>query len=104
MQVIAAGEAPFAPLWDQQTIAAAHACVQGRSQRLADAPTFETVTDDPGARMTISLNGRTLPASASYPPYPKTERQAEFIALGDTMAEIAAEQAEAHDRENSFPH
>ena len=54
--------------------------------------------------MTITLNGRTLPASASYPPYPKTERQAEFIALGDRMAEIAAEQAEAHDRENTFPH
>jgi alkylation response protein AidB-like acyl-CoA dehydrogenase len=54
--------------------------------------------------MTITLNGRTLPASASYPPYPKTERQAEFIALGDRLAAIAAEQAEVHDRENTFPH
>jgi len=54
--------------------------------------------------MTISLNGRTLPASATNPPYPKTDRQAEFIALGDRMAEIAAAQADAHDRENSFPH
>ena len=54
--------------------------------------------------MTISLNGRTLPASAATPPYPKTDRQAEFIALGDRMAEVAAAQADAHDRENSFPH
>ena len=54
--------------------------------------------------MTITLNGRTLPASAATPPYPKTERQAEFIALGDRVAEIAAAQAEAHDRENTFPH
>ncbi len=54
--------------------------------------------------MTISLNGRTLPASAANPPYPKTDRQAEFIALGDRMAEVAAAQADAHDRENSFPH
>lgn len=54
--------------------------------------------------MTITLNGRTLPASAATPPYPKTERQAEFIALGDRMAEIAAAQADAHDRDNTFPH
>jgi peptide/nickel transport system substrate-binding protein len=44
IQVIAAGEAPIAPLWDQQTITAAHNYVQGLSQRIAYAPTFETVT------------------------------------------------------------
>jgi alkylation response protein AidB-like acyl-CoA dehydrogenase len=54
--------------------------------------------------MTVTLDGRTLPASAANPPYPKTERQAEFMALGDKLAEIAAEQADAHDRENTFPH
>jgi peptide/nickel transport system substrate-binding protein len=44
IQVIAAGEAPIAPLWDQQTITAAHSYVQGLSQRIAYAPTFDTVT------------------------------------------------------------
>lgn len=54
--------------------------------------------------MTVTLDGRTLPASAATPPYPKTERQAEFIALGDRLAEIAAQQADAHDRQGTFPH
>lgn len=36
-------------------------------------------------------------------PYPKTERQAEFIALADGLAAIAAANATRHDRENSFP-
>lgn len=40
----------------------------------------------------------------SHPPYPRTERQAELIALGDRMAVIAADQADAHDRNNTFPH
>lgn len=40
----------------------------------------------------------------SHPPYPKTERQAEFIALGDRMATVAAAQADEHDRNNTFPH
>lgn len=39
-----------------------------------------------------------------HPPYPRTERQAEFIALADRMAIIAAEQADEHDRKNTFPH
>jgi len=54
--------------------------------------------------MSVSLDGRTLPNSAAYPPYPRTERQAEFMALGDRLAAIAASQAEEHDRANSFPH
>lgn len=37
-------------------------------------------------------------------PYPKTERHARFIDLGEQMGEIAAEQADAHDRNNTFPH
>ena len=37
-------------------------------------------------------------------PYPKTERQARFIELGEQMGQIAAEQADKHDRNNTFPH
>jgi alkylation response protein AidB-like acyl-CoA dehydrogenase len=37
-------------------------------------------------------------------PYPTNNRQAEYIALGQRMGAIAAEQADAHDRANSFPH
>lgn len=37
-------------------------------------------------------------------PYPINNRQAEYIALGQRMGAIAAEQADAHDRANSFPH
>jgi alkylation response protein AidB-like acyl-CoA dehydrogenase len=53
--------------------------------------------------MTVTL-GRTLPRSTSTPPFPKTDRQAEFMELGDRMAEIAAQQADEHDRNNTFPH
>ncbi|CAN5475438.1 acyl-CoA dehydrogenase family protein [soil metagenome] len=53
--------------------------------------------------MTVTL-GRTLPTSAFTPPFPKTDRQAEFMELGDRMAEIAAQQADEHDRNNTFPH
>lgn len=37
-------------------------------------------------------------------PYPETERQAEFIALGDRLAVVAHRNATLHDREGSFPH
>jgi alkylation response protein AidB-like acyl-CoA dehydrogenase len=49
-------------------------------------------------------NGRVLATSNPAPPYPKTARQAEFIALADSLAEVAAAQADVHDRENTFPH
>jgi len=39
-----------------------------------------------------------------HPPYPTTDRQAEYIALGQRLGAIAAEQADAHDRANTFPH
>ena len=39
-----------------------------------------------------------------HPPYPTTRRQAHFIKLGRDMATIAALQADAHDRANTFPH
>lgn len=35
--------------------------------------------------------------------YPKTERQAEFMALADRLAERVAARATEHDRENTFP-
>lgn len=35
--------------------------------------------------------------------YPKTERQAEFMALADRLAERFAPRAVAHDRDNTFP-
>ena len=41
---------------------------------------------------------------AGYPhPYPKTERQAEFMALADHLAAHAAERAPENDREATFP-
>ncbi len=43
VEQIAAAEAPFAPLFDQQTVIAARPYVKGLSQRIAYAPTFETV-------------------------------------------------------------
>ncbi|CAN5788267.1 acyl-CoA dehydrogenase family protein [soil metagenome] len=36
-------------------------------------------------------------------PYPKTDRQSEFVALANTLARVAAANADRHDRENSFP-
>ncbi len=43
IEVLAAAEAPLAPLFDQQTVIAARPYVRGLSQRIAYAPTFETV-------------------------------------------------------------
>lgn len=37
-------------------------------------------------------------------PYPQTERQARFIALGERLGQVAAEHADEHDRNNTFPH
>ncbi len=39
----------------------------------------------------------------SHPPYPTTERQAEFIAMANDLAAVAAANAPRHDRDNSFP-
>lgn len=44
------------------------------------------------------------PGHAHLLPYPETERQARFIALGERTGEIAAEHADEHDRNNTFPH
>lgn len=46
----------------------------------------------------------TLPDLRSLPlPFPKTERQAECMALADRLAAFAAERGPRHDREGSFP-
>ncbi|MGB3305861.1 MAG: acyl-CoA dehydrogenase family protein [Thermomicrobiales bacterium] len=41
--------------------------------------------------------------TTSHPPYPTTERQAEFIALANDLATVAAANASRHDAENTFP-
>jgi alkylation response protein AidB-like acyl-CoA dehydrogenase len=53
--------------------------------------------------MTDTLIKTAFPASPPPPPYPTTDRQAHILELADRMAAIAAENAEQHDRENSFP-
>ena len=54
--------------------------------------------------MTITLEKPTDLQASLHPPYPQTERQAMFIELGERMGRIAGEQADAHDRNNTFPH
>lgn len=54
--------------------------------------------------MADTLETTTISQPDSHPPYPRTDRQAEFIELGDRMAAIAASQADDHDRNNTFPH
>jgi len=54
--------------------------------------------------MADTVEPTTIATHVSHPPYPRTERQAEFIALGEQMAVVAADQADAHDRNNTFPH
>ncbi len=40
----------------------------------------------------------------AHAPYPQTDRQARFIALGERLSDVAAEFADQHDRDNTFPH
>lgn len=54
--------------------------------------------------MTDRLGISVISHPPSHSPYPRDERQAGFIALADRLAVIAAEQADAHDRNNTFPH
>ncbi|MDQ3306442.1 MAG: acyl-CoA/acyl-ACP dehydrogenase, partial [Actinomycetota bacterium] len=62
-----------------------------------------TTTTAPADQIS-SIDGRPAPSPGDRPPYPKTERQAEFMALADRLAAVAAENAPAHDRENTFAH
>ena len=54
--------------------------------------------------MTQTLERPALQDTPLFPPYPQTDRQARFIELGARMGRIAAEQADVHDRNNTFPH
>ncbi len=54
--------------------------------------------------MTPGTYDSTLQVAQRHPPYPRTERQGEFIDLADRLAEAAAEQADIHDRKGTFPH
>lgn len=54
--------------------------------------------------MTRQAHPEALPPARHYPPYPRTERQAELISLADRLAEVAAVQAGIHDRNGTFPH
>ena len=40
----------------------------------------------------------------AHAPYPQTDRQAQFIELGARLGQVAAEHADEHDRNNTFPH
>jgi alkylation response protein AidB-like acyl-CoA dehydrogenase len=53
--------------------------------------------------MTASIAERVQYDNPPFPPYPKTVRQAELMHRADELAEIAAAQADAHDRDNTFP-
>lgn len=54
--------------------------------------------------MTQGADHTHLPAALQHPPYPRTERQSEFIALADRMAVLLDGQADVHDRNSTFPH
>jgi alkylation response protein AidB-like acyl-CoA dehydrogenase len=63
------------------------------------------MTDLQELRETQQTPSTTAPSTiAGHAPYPSTERQARFLELARGMREIAAVQADAHDRENTFPH
>ena len=53
--------------------------------------------------MTAPTSERVRYDNPPFPPYPKTDRQAELMQMADDLAAIAAEQADAHDRDNTFP-
>ena len=53
--------------------------------------------------MTAPTSERVRYNNPPFPPYPKTDRQAELMQMADDLAGIAAEQADAHDRDNTFP-
>ncbi len=52
--------------------------------------------------MSIATQKREV-GVVGHPPYPTTERQGRFIQLGRQMGEIAGDQADRHDRDNTFP-
>lgn len=54
--------------------------------------------------MTHVIDSVTEGIRLGHPPYPRTDRQAQFLTLATGLRSIAAGQADAHDRDNTFPH
>jgi alkylation response protein AidB-like acyl-CoA dehydrogenase len=54
--------------------------------------------------MVISTLPKTTVPPVPGPNFPQTERQARFLALAESLAEIAAANAPEHDRNGAFPH
>ena len=65
--------------------------------QILDPPTLATTAPDVPSDIPCATIAR-------FPPYPRTERQERIIALGERLARIAAAQADAHDKANTFPH
>ena len=63
-------------------------------------------TLDPPAPIAVAVSTSDISPEtiARFPPYPRTERQAHVIALGERLGRVAAAQADAHDKANTFPH
>lgn len=84
------------------TITKATNYVSDLSHHIAYARTFDIVyVVEP--LMTTNMSVQTDIRRYPFPPFPTTERQADLIALADDLAAIAAVQAPAHDRDNTFP-
>lgn len=62
----------------------------------------ESVRDEQVGEWTVENVPVTL-QNGVFPHYPRTERQAKFMAMADELATHAAERAPRYDRENSFP-
>lgn len=59
------------------------------------------LAEHPSSLDTTPIDEATI---ARFPPFPQTGRQAHVIALGERLGQIAAAQADAHDKANTFPH
>ncbi|HQY30501.1 MAG TPA: acyl-CoA dehydrogenase family protein [Thermomicrobiales bacterium] len=53
--------------------------------------------------MTTQVQEATSGIRSTFPPYPQTERQAEFMAMADELAAITGAQAATHDVQGTFP-
>jgi alkylation response protein AidB-like acyl-CoA dehydrogenase len=54
--------------------------------------------------MTATTDAQSTDLRSKPLPFPKTERQTEFMALAERLGAFAAERAPEHDREGTFPH
>ena len=87
-----------------------HLILRWGSLRLAAGPLVKELpmsqTLDPPALIPVPAEPAAIPHDAvvRFPPWPRTERQEHLIALGERLGRIAAAQADAHDKANTFPH